>query len=390
MNLESTEVELNEPEIYETEVSRHSDVSSVVSIESDNSDDEIVRESIDPAFSKNFFDSFNTNNPVKKSRVYSSNETHLQKLKRLEIEISELDDFVKSDQFIKKTSDSAPRVDRYKNMADQVIKMKSDLSRIESGLSTSSGTLFSQIQQGKALLNDISTFRKETPQKQSNSDSTTLSYELFYTPETSNNFSLSKLSTLETRLAALENLIGTHNLKSLDTDDTISCIIQSSGSLVGAIQKLEHHLDLLSNPKSLDLLAIKLSKILPDLEKMSEARKKIAFEASFSTVQQSPNDQKINQIYETVTRMESTSLIVPHLVARLFALKTLHNEAAVFSDSIKSLRVEVERLSATNGIIDESLKKLDENDNYNVLASNFKVFEDRVEKLITRLAKLES
>ncbi|KAI8819908.1 Dynamitin-domain-containing protein [Fimicolochytrium jonesii] len=256
-----------------------------------------------------------------------------------------------------------------------------------------------------------------------------LTYELFYTPETAKLNELAKVTELESRLASLERLIGTHFLDGLEGDNAaVTSLLHQTGSLIGALHRLDNHLAVLTQPRQLDLVANRVKVITADMEKLADLKKKQQLEASvlqsmFShnahtsltgsssylpttsgaaahtssadddlhmSKTQTETERRINHLFNLLNKLDPVAGLLPHLVARLRGLKALHNEAAVFSDSLKMLQGEQARVAEGYKNMDEAIERLQESLSANETAveKNVEALQGRLEGLAERVDRL--
>ncbi|KAJ3087638.1 hypothetical protein HK102_010594 [Quaeritorhiza haematococci] len=363
-------------------------------------------------------------------------------------------------------------------LLEQVATLQADLVKIgqsvgqpleghSESIGTSGGTLFKQLEVGKTLMAQLKAFKdlslnnglsaaststadssqqlQQQQNQQSNnqilttttttttssttmttlqqSDPNVVTYELYYSPETAKLAHLSKVAELEARITQLERLIGTHFVQNLDNgDDSVATILQSSGSLVSALDRLDRHLALLTQPRQLDAVARRVKSLTADLEKLADLRKKQQLESSLtlpsdilrssttaggtSTVGgaaadvvvdmhphhqvQTENERKINHLFSTLEKLDSVSAVIPHLLARLHALRSLHTEAAVFSESLRLLTVEQGRIGETTKTMEDALKRVEGSlkENGEITVKNVEALEGRMKALGEKVEEL--
>ncbi|KAJ1551673.1 Dynactin subunit 2, partial [Nowakowskiella sp. JEL0078] len=179
-------------------------------------------------------------------------------------------------------------------------------------------------------------------------------YEVYMSGELARVGGLAKVGELEGRIAALEKLIGTYFVEGLDHgDDAVADIIQTSGSLIAALNTLDQYLTVLTQPTKLDFLTAKVKTLTAQLEKLAELRKRhveqpigssngLDFlrqngELDMQTIQ-SETERRVEFLFNTLEKLEPVANSIPQLITRLRALRQLHSEAAVFSDTLHQLR----------------------------------------------------
>ncbi|KAJ3408962.1 Dynactin subunit 2 [Chytridiales sp. JEL 0842] len=394
--------------------------------------------------------------PTKQVPSYEP-ETRLQRLRRLMFEVQELGgeiDKIKEEEEneVKPDDNNGTRAPRKKVGPAQLLKhvnnLQSEIGRLthiveeapESSLLyegdfKASGSIATHNDTRKTLMTQLSTFKTlslnnpsaatanapppsvvTAPQSlkagQSNGDF--LTYELYYTPENARMTQLEKTFELDARVAALEKLIGIHILQGLDNgDDSVHSILQSTGSLSAALDRLEHHLSLLTQPRMLDGLNRKLKSLIADMEKLLELRKKQQLESvypfgrhtspdallasgSSSTptgitdmdmqTAQTETEKRVWFLFKSLEKLHPIIGIIPHLVSRLQALQSLHTEAATFADSLKLVTNEQIKVTESSKSIEASLKRLEENmkENAAIVERNMQSLDQRIVALMEK------
>ncbi|CAG8459292.1 10484_t:CDS:2 [Cetraspora pellucida] len=312
-------------------------------------------------------------------------ETSLQKLRRLQYEIQELNEEVE-----KKKDEASINTLNHNALASQILTLQEDLSRINQSLGDSDeqeGTIIKQAELGKKLVHQLQTFKSVGMPKTNGTASETngidegdirhapnsdagknmVTYELFYSPETARVHTLGKITELDERIASLEKLVGTAHGQNFE-DLSISI---TNTNLIAAVDKLDQHMQILAQPRHLESVSRKAKTLVGELEKVNELKSK-----------EFMNGGVIN--YDTQERVDPLISIAPALVNRLKSLQQLHQEAAVFSDTIKMLSDEQSKIR-------EELKSLNEvsgNVNEETIQQNISTMDARVTDLAKRLEKL--
>ncbi|KAI8802927.1 Dynamitin-domain-containing protein [Cladochytrium replicatum] len=377
-------------------------------------------------------------------------ETPLERLRRLTHEVNELaeelesakkdDADTKATAAANGTPSSVPRP-RGRNLVKYTSALQSQLASLAAqaeSTSTSSGAPTASLAEAWTAslgykssdtlrtlvseLKSISSLPPPTSTTTSNSDAP-VTYELFFTPPTNRHLHLAKVSDLESRIANLESLIGTHLVDSLDPTASPSVsILQASGSLIAALNSLDQHLALLTNPRHLDSLSNRVKNLTSHLEKLADLRKRSQHLTSSSSsdpisalpitpsaggggpdylrhhndidlhAAQTETERRINHLFATLQRLEPVAAYIPQLLMRLRSLRQLHMEAAVFADGIAEVR-------DGHAVVREHAKKLVETvarvevsvqANAETVGRNLESLGKRVAELSERIAKLEA
>lgn len=235
---------------------------------------------------------------------------------------------------------------------------------------------------------------------------------------------------LDDRLVKLERFVGASEA---DVDEVRSLVLYTSGpkraqnaqshpiapSLITTLSKLEHQLQLLTQPRHLDTVARRVKTLVGDLERIHEARRKlgdtrplnIALSSSGITVlapgtglpsshsettlahnqdggrgeMELPPDalQKIEALSNVLPRLEPLLPLAPSLLARLRTLAPLHASSAAFSRELSDVSREVAGLREAEGGLRKALKGLEMSfeANEKTVKGNLEVLEGRIESL---------
>ncbi|CAG8602575.1 22991_t:CDS:2 [Gigaspora margarita] len=321
-------------------------------------------------------------------------ETSLQKLRRLMYEVQELGEEVE-----KKKDEASANQPNHNALSSQILTLQEDLSRISQSLGDSDpideheGSIIKQAELGKKLIHQLQTFKNIGMPKtngttgepngidesvighapNAGAEKNTVTYELFYSPETTRAHTLGKTAELDERIAALEKLVGTAHGQNFE-DLSISI---TNTNLIAAVDKLDQHMQMLAQPRHLESVSRKAKTLVGELEKVNELKSK-----------EFMNGGVID--YDTKERVDPLISIAPALVNRLKSLQQLHQEAAVFSDTIKmisdeqnKIRDEVKSLNEVSDNLDKSFKANEE-----TIQQNIRIMDERVNDLSNRLEKL--
>lgn len=379
-------------------------------------------------------------------------ETPVQRLRRLMFEVEELgeevakakadgkdvDSQIPSPDGKTKHTSNRRKVITNAQLLEQVSALQSDLSGMGRALvdtkgdstngGTEVGTPIKQLEAGKALLAQLKAFKDlslaeelaevvkpsripaHLPDSSDTKEDSYVTYELYYTPETAKLTQLAKITEVEARLSSLERLIGTHFLQGLGgANDSVKALLQENGSLIGALEKLDNHLSLLTQPRQLEVVAKRVKALTLEMEKLAELRKKQQLENSISVSTESllrssssalqdvemhqtqtETERKVTYLYDLMEKLDPLTGLIPHLVSRLHGLKSLHSEAAVFAESLKMLVEEQNRVGDGFKGIEEAVARLEDSVKANEIAveKNVEALQSRIEALMERVNTL--
>ncbi|CAJ0748368.1 14965_t:CDS:2 [Entrophospora sp. SA101] len=308
-------------------------------------------------------------------------ETPVQKLRRLIFEAQELDEELEKD----KNDESKPKKPLHSAMVEQLSSLQKDLSRLSQNIGEpdsideKEGTIIKQAELSKKLINQLQSFKHSGVPKENgiSKDKDTP------TATETNVHTLAKTVELDDRIAALEKLVGTAHGQNFE-DLSISI---TNTNLIAAIDKLDQHMQLLAQPRHLESISRKAKTLVGELEKVNELKNK---ELSNGGVIPFETEEKINYLFTLLDKVDPLMSIAPALVNRLKSLQQLHQEASVFSETIKMLTSEQnkisEELKSLDGVAEKLEKSFEINDT--AIQQNIDVVDSRVTDLAGRLDKL--
>ncbi|KAF9439132.1 Dynactin subunit 2 [Entomortierella beljakovae] len=319
-------------------------------------------------------------------------ETPLQKLRRLMFEVKELEKEAELNG--KAGTELIAGEVSHMDLLSHVKSLEHDLTEIGQTLGdgTASGVLsneglIKQTDAGKRLMQQLQAMKVSATSDSSTevasepakapaeivSDGKTVTYELYYSPENAKLHTATKAAELAERIAVLERAVG-------------STPMQSGASLVGTVEKLEHYMVVLGQPRQLEQLSRRLKTVTTELERVQELQAK----ESAATGITAETESRVNTLFELVDKIDPLVSLAPVLVTRLKGLKSLHAEAAIFSDSIKMISSEQskisEELKGLNTVSSKLQESLTENDG--AIQKNIELIDGRITQLIERVQKL--
>ncbi|KAJ3157272.1 hypothetical protein HDU89_002684 [Geranomyces variabilis] len=398
-------------------------------------------------------------------------ETTVEKLRRLMFEVAELGRQIEAEQAENQKEDldaqvsdnttpnathsRKPRKPTPAQLLEQVTLLQRDMGGMERALTEqvetsseagkSAGSQAVQLQAGKALIAQLKALRhpdisEDIPPSPSRAPATTtapakagdpyITYELFYTPETAKLAELAKLTQVESRLAALERLIGTHFLQGLEGPNAaVTHLLNESGSLIGALHRLDSQLALLTQPRQLDAVAKRVQQLSADADRLADLRRKqtqehaatmaaatatsvsdLAFgslgrpggggaagslhdlqsSAAVAAATQTESERRVNALYALMEKLDPVAGVVPHLVARLRALRSLHAEAAIFAESLDAISNDQARMKESVQGVETAVSMLETSLRVNgeSVGKNVEALQLRMERLSERVDAL--
>ncbi|KAI9142399.1 Dynamitin-domain-containing protein [Paraphysoderma sedebokerense] len=224
-------------------------------------------------------------------------------------------------------------------------------STIDSSQSAPQGGAISNLNTKHLLMSHLKSFREGAVSEKSvskgleakqNLDANGVTYELYYSPDTSNLVRSTKMSELDQRITLLEKIIG---IGSGSMGNEVP-----STPVVPLLNRLDHHLSLLTNPRNLDILSRKLKQLTLEMEKVAELQKRAAHmgtggssdkDGSFTIRKEM--ESKINHLFNITAQIDPLIHLAPQLLTRLSQLHNLHLEATSFSEGLKKLGNDVDK-----------------------------------------------
>jgi len=328
-------------------------------------------------------------------------ETAVQKLRRLMFEVQEL-----GDEIEKKKDDATTSQVPQNILSSHITSLNSELSRLSKSLDGTDsddkdGTIIKQAELGKKLINQLQTFKNMGMPKENgissgekvNGEATNgivdenaknmVTYELYYSPETTKLHTLSKTNELDERIAALEKLIGTAHGQNFE-DLSISI---TNTNLIAAIDKLDQQMQILAQPRHLESVSRKAKTLVGELEKVNELKNKELSNGGFITFE---TEEKVNYLFALLDKLDPLMSIAPALVNRLKSLQQLHQEATVFSETINMLSDEQSKIKDEIKSLDDVTEKLEKSFEVNdaTVKKNIETMDARITDLAQRLDKL--
>lgn len=182
-----------------------------------------------------------------------------------------------------------------------------------------------------------------------------------------------KNQELERRITNLERMIGLErNGASVERS-----LLSSSDTLIDSLERMDHHLSLLTQPEVFDRAVLQVKNATKHLESLARLKRK----QKESTA--TPYESQIASLFTQMNKLEPISNMLPSIISRLQALQKIHGEASHFSDTIRLLAEDQTALKRI-GIDTESglqtLRCLIE-ENQSKTIENIVSFEERLNKI---------
>lgn len=182
------------------------------------------------------------------------------------------------------------------------------------------------------------------------------------------------LAALDERLAALESAVG------------VQQATPESAPLLATLARLEQQMQLLAQPRHLDMLRQRAKLLTAELDRVAESRKRLGAGDALA-----PHTlARLEELHALQSRIEPLIPLAPALLTRLQTLAPLHASAS-------SLTAQVERLEQADAAqatqqreLNTMLQRLEESmrENAGVVQRNMEALEQRVEALGVRIGAL--
>lgn len=193
-----------------------------------------------------------------------------------------------------------------------------------------------------------------------------ITYELYYNPQRDGTRTLASLVDLDKRISIIEKCLGVANEdKSFSFPDVHAALVH-----------LSKRLELLDNHK-LEGVNRQLKSLMGDIEAFHQVKE--------TAEQGNAQNEKINKLYEMMTKWDESSEQLPFVISRLQSLRELHEESAATVMRVQSMdndQAEITRLLTHDK---QALDRVEKN-----LASNLKVMQNNVKTLEARITELNS
>ncbi|ORX34148.1 hypothetical protein BD324DRAFT_636853 [Kockovaella imperatae] len=198
--------------------------------------------------------------------------------------------------------------------------------------------------------------------------------------------SVNSLSSIDKRLASLEDTIGPSNSGAIDT----------SAPLLTTLQKLDHLLILLTQPRHLDAISRRVKLLLVDLDRAAAASRRQPLgsqspeKGASSVALSSAEYESLQSLFAILPRLDPLIPIITPLLARLKSLSGLHAEAAQTVSTLRAVQEGTKRngdevkelvgvVQGVKGGLEEGAKAVERN--WTGLGDRMKSLEDRIKAL---------
>lgn len=196
--------------------------------------------------------------------------------------------------------------------------------------------------------------------------------------------------------------------------------------LLPTINRLDHLLTLLTQPRQIDSISRRVKVLVSDLERMHDSRRKIgdtrpinvALQGGLMTVvvpgaggekpsgapqattaikggaatDSLPPDaiQRVDALFTLLPRLDPLLPLTPRLLTRLRSLSTLHSSASSFAETLAEVKQEVSKLEEGEKGLSEVLEGLEKSvgENEGRMRGNLEGLESRLEGVVKRLDAL--
>ncbi|KAG5518946.1 hypothetical protein PMAC_002477 [Pneumocystis sp. 'macacae'] len=296
-------------------------------------------------------------------------ETVVEKLARLKRELEEVRDEL---NFKKLQNGSTNDSSLNKSFAD-LNELDLQASELQNKTNRSAIAVLSKRLEEFNFLEPLNNEEKNNAMKVDDSlANQSLKYTFNYNPISKGKHKEFDISDLENRLTLLEKSLGINNMHSY--------ILKAP--ILPTLSHLSKKITLLtSNQSYIDSITKKVKDLVTEMEVLSEKKSKMDPEVneSISVFQ----EQKIDALYSSLETIESISPILPNLLDRLKALRTIHADAATVTTGLKDC-------TERQHIIQEELVELKETlervefvikESKNTIQSNMKEIENMVKGL---------
>lgn len=284
-------------------------------------------------------------------------ETAVQKLNRIQCELAELQEEL--------ATPKPEEVTTIGSLTSQVEFLQKQLMAIK--LQETAGVDYSESHwlSKKKLFADLDKAVETASTLNSSSNEGKVVYELKYLPHQAKLEAASKATNLMNRLNRLEQLLGSNS-------DKMTRLSAEMGqkSLTDAVRSMNSKVSLLE-PTHLDQVEGRLGLLVQRLNAVSEKS---------GALEDADKQRKVSEVYEFMKKLEPLFSVLPTVVDRLLSLKTLHEEAVNFHQSLTQVESVQTRLDQSLGIHSQLLKDIQVGLASNIASteSSLKQFEERL------------
>lgn len=297
-------------------------------------------------------------------------ETPLARLRRLRMEMQELEEQLDTEQQSQQEHEQvSPGV-----LLHQLKFLKADLSR----------------------LSEPAPLQSQPPQHMPAQSTSAFPTSQGAAPEPS-------MASLTAQVDALERIIGTPQ------DDDLA------PPVLPTLDRLSHQLSLLTQPRHLDTLNRRIKTLVSDLERIHDARRKmgdntplhLALSSGLTLSTPDPNPQpaaqgssdlppdilpRLQALFQLLPRLQALVPLTPGLLLRLRSLAELHASSAGFDSSLKSAQQQLASMQDTHSSLTEVLGNVQRSleQNQGAMQANMQSVEHRVKSLSQRVEALQS
>jgi len=307
-------------------------------------------------------------------------ETAVQKLNRIQCELAELQEEL--------ATPKPEEVTTIGSLTSQVEFLQKQLMAIK--LQETAGVDYSESHwlSKKKLFADLDKAVETASTLNSSSNEGKVVYELKYLPHQAKLETASKATNLMNRLNRLEQLLGSNS-------DKMTRLSAEMGqkSLTDAVRSMNSKVSLLE-PTHLDQVEGRLGLLVQRLNAVSEKsgaledadkQRKVSHQKIFILqiwyrFHRKIVHNQVSEVYEFMKKLEPLFSVLPTVVDRLLSLKTLHEEAVNFHQSLTQVESVQTRLDQSLGIHSQLLKDIQVGLASNIASteSSLKQFEERL------------
>ncbi|KAJ1917364.1 hypothetical protein H4219_003231 [Mycoemilia scoparia] len=211
--------------------------------------------------------------------------------------------------------------------------------------------------------------------------------------------STQSIANLEERITLLERILGAKQSNLLNTT--------SGKGVLESIADMEERVILISDPKYIDGLSRRVKQLTVEIDRLNELKKKSKgadspivgtgdgksgnSNSSALNLDQGTVD-RINDLYESVNKIEAVVRLAPALASRLESLAQVHSEAAVATETLKRCDESGQRVDEGIIVLTDLCQTMTKSiiENSEIMRDNIKGLDKRMADLDKRISKLTS
>lgn len=207
-----------------------------------------------------------------------------------------------------------------------------------------------------------------------------------------------QVGEVDKRLAVLERAVGIADVE-LDSVSTLDMAfsdydLQNQLSLSDTLARLDHFMNVLTQPRHLDSIARRVKVLLADLDRAAASRRPggPSSPAPGGSVTLSPTDlERLNSLFALLPRLDPLLPVIPPLLTRLRSLSTLHAESISIAEDLRGLQASDRTIGGEERELQAIVSGVQQgmSDATASISKNWESLQSRLKALDDKLAQLQ-